>query len=227
MDLSITLVIIIVTTLVSLGGFSNHKIIDDLIFYPPAISERNQWYRFITCGVIHADWGHLLFNMYALYIFGAGQNKSGVEYIFREIYGDKGPILYLVMYIVALAVCLIPTYTKHKDDYGYRSLGASGAVSAVVFAYILFYPVSGMGIIFLPLFIPGFLFGALYLLLSSWFAKKGHGNINHSAHIWGAVFGVAFIIVACRLFSDYPVLRAFIEQVRNMDLSRIITFGNY
>lgn len=227
MELSITLVIIIITVLVSIGGFNNQKIIDDLIFYPPAITQRNQWYRFFSCGFIHADWGHLIFNMYALYIFGAGQYKSGVEFIFKEIFNDKGALLYLVMYILALGVCLIPTYSRHKDDYHYRSLGASGAVSAVVFAYILFYPTAGLGLILIPLRIPGFLFGAIYLLVSSWLAKKGHGNINHSAHIWGAVFGIAFVIVCCRLFSDYPVLQQFIDHIRNMDPSKIITFGRY
>ena len=131
---------------------------DDLIFYPPAVSKRNQWYRFFTCGFIHADWGHLLFNMYALYLFGAGQRKDGVEYIFKSVFAEKGTILYLIMYIAALGVCLLPTYIKNKDNYHYRSLGASGAVSAVVFAYMMFDPMRGMGLIFLPIYIPVFLF---------------------------------------------------------------------
>ncbi len=226
MELSITLVIIIITVLVSIGGFNNQKIIDDLIFYPPAISKRNQWYRFFSCGLIHADWGHLIFNMYALYLFGAGQRRNGVEYLFKDYFGDKGIWLYLIMYVAALAVCLLPTYGKHRDNYQYRSLGASGAVSAVIFAYMLFNPMVGMGLLFIPIFIPGFLFGILYLVISSWMAKKGHGNINHSAHIWGAVFGIAFVIVACRLFSDYPVLQEFIDKVRNTDPARIIQFGS-
>ena len=225
MELSITIIIAIVTVLVSVGAFNNQKIMDDLIFYPPAISKRNQWYRFFSCGLIHADWGHLLFNMYALYIFGAGQRQSGVEYTFKDVFADKGSILYLVMYIAALGACLIPTYLKNKDNYHYRSLGASGAVSAVVFAYMLFDPMSKMGLLFLPIYIPGFLFGLLYLGISSWLEKKGGGNINHSAHIWGAVFGIAFVIVACRLFSDYPVLQAFIDQVKNTRASDLIQFG--
>ena len=225
MELSITIVIIIITALVSIGGFNNQKIIEDLIFYPPAISKRNQWYRFFSCGLIHANWAHLLFNMYALYVFGAGQRKDGVEYIFKMVFKDKGGILYLVMYIVALAVCLLPTYARNKDNYHYRSLGASGAVSAVVFAYMIFDPMRGMGLLFLPIFIPGFLFGILYLVISSWLEKRGGGNINHSAHIWGAVFGIAFVVVACRLFSNYPVLEEFIEQVKNTDLSKLISFG--
>ena len=142
--------------------------------------------------------------MYALYLFGAGQRKDGVEYIFKMAFGDKGGILYLVMYIAALAVCLLPTYLKNKDNYHYRSLGASGAVSAVVFAYMLFDPMRGMGLLFLPIFIPGFLFGILYLVISSWLEKRGGGNINHSAHIWGALFGIVFVIAASKLFSELP-----------------------
>ena len=105
MQLSITLIIIIVTTLVSIGGFSSHKVIDDLIFYPPAVSKQKQWWRFFTCGLIHADFGHLILNMYALYIFG-GQ----VEKAFASIFGQYGNFIYLLMYISALVVCLLPTY---------------------------------------------------------------------------------------------------------------------
>jgi membrane associated rhomboid family serine protease len=225
MELSITIVIILITVLVSIGGFNNQKIIDDLIFYPPAISGRNQWYRFFTCGFIHADWGHLIFNMYALYIFGAGQRKSGVEYIYKSIFDGQGAILYLLMYVAALAACLLPTFAKHKHDHGYRSLGASGAVSAVIFTFMLFYPTAPLGLVFVPIYVSGFLFGAIYLIVSSWLANRGHGNINHSAHIWGAVFGIAFTIVACKLFSGYPVLQQFIDEIKNMNPSDIIKFG--
>ena len=225
MDLSITIIIIIITSIISISAFSNQKIMNDLIFYPPAINHQNQWYRFFSCGLIHADWAHLFFNMYVLYAFGAGQHKQGVEFIFKEVFDDKGPILYLIMYIAALAVCLIPTYSKNKDNYQYRSLGASGAVSAVVFAYMMFNPMQGMGLLFLPIFIPGFLFGIIYLVISSWLSRKGGGNVNHSAHIWGALFGIIFVIFVCKFFSNYPVLQNLIEQIRSTDPSKIITFG--
>ena len=209
MQLSITLVIIIITTLVSIGGFSNHKIIDDLIFYPPAVSKQGQWWRFFTCGFIHADIGHLVLNMYALYIFGIAVEKA-----FVGIFGQYGGYIYLLMYISALIVCLLPTYRKNKDNYYYRSLGASGAVSAVVFCFILLDPLQKLGLIFFPVMIPGFIFGALYLIVSSILDRRSADNINHSAHIWGAVYGIAFLIVAARLFSTYPVLQTFIDQVQ-------------
>ena len=129
MQLDITTIIIIITALISIGGFSNQKIIDDLIFYPPAVSQKNQWYRFITCGLIHADAGHLIFNMLSLYLFG-----RFVEEKFIEIFAQNGKLIYLLMYITSFFVCLLPTYFKNKHNYQYRSLGASGALSAVVFA---------------------------------------------------------------------------------------------
>ncbi len=223
--MSITLIIIIITCLVSFYAFGNEKIREDLIFFPPAISGRNQWYRFFSCGLIHANIQHLFFNMFALYLFGMGENKSGVEYSFIEIFGEKGKLLYLLMYVAALGVCLIPTYSKNKDNYQYKSLGASGAVSAVVFIQILLNPMNGVGIIFVPIYIAGFLFGAIYLAISGWLDKKGSGNINHSAHIFGAIFGVAFMIVACQLFSSTPVLQNFIDQVKNARLNEIIQVG--
>ncbi len=210
MELSITLVIIIITCLVSIGGFSSQKIINDLIFYPPAIRESKQWYRFISCGLIHADIGHLAFNMYALYIFGVH-----VENAFNVIFGDSGKVLYLVMYVTSLIACLMPTYSKHKNDYYYRSLGASGAVSAVIFSFILLFPLQKMGLIFLPVMIPGFIFGFLYLVVSTLLEKRAAGNINHSAHIWGALYGIGFLIAFGYAMSDYPVLFRFIEQIKS------------
>jgi membrane associated rhomboid family serine protease len=222
MNLDITTIIIIITVLVSIGGFSNQKIIDDLIFYPPAVSRHNQWYRFITCGLIHADWGHLIFNMLALYLFG-----RNLEIYFSQIFDGTGKLVYLVMYITALAASVVPTYFKHKYNYQYRSLGASGAVSAVVFAGILFDPITGIGLFFIPIYIAGFLFGFLYLLISYYLDKRGSGNINHSAHIFGALYGIGFTIIASQLFSTYPVLAAFIDQIRNTDPKDFIHFGRY
>lgn len=220
--MSITIIIIIITALVSFMAFSNQKIIDNLIFYPPAVANQNQWYRFFSCGLIHADIMHLAFNMYALYLFG-----QFVEAKFTTIFGDKGKVLYIIMYVAALAVCLLPTYSKNKNNYNYRSLGASGAVSAVVFAYILLNPLQGLGLLFIPIYIAGFIFGFLYLFISGMLEKKNQGNINHSAHIWGAIFGVAFLIIAARLFSDTKILGDFIEQIKNASPSQFISFGRY
>lgn len=210
MELSITLTIIIATSAISFLGFSNRTLINNLIFYPPAITENNQWYRFFTCGLIHADWGHLLFNMYALYIFG-----EPVENAFIDIFGANGKPFYLLMYVSSLLACLLPSFSKHKNDTNYRSLGASGAVSAVVFAFILLFPLQKMGLIFIPIMIPGFIFGLIYLVASTIFEKRAKDNVNHSAHIWGGIYGIGFLIVIGFYLSDYPILQEFITSVSN------------
>jgi membrane associated rhomboid family serine protease len=230
MELSITLIIVIITSLVSFSGFSNQRLIDDLIFYPPAITRRKQWYRFFSCGLIHADAFHLIFNMYALYTFGSNV-ENGITYSmgkgsgaeqdggFIQIFGQtQGKSLYLLMYVLALGFCLLPTFAKHKDDYHYRSLGASGAVSAVIFAGMILEPRIGVGLIFIPgIHIPGYIFAPLFLVISHFLAKRGRDNVNHSAHIWGAIFGVIFVVSMCYALSDYDPVRGFIESIK-MDI---------
>lgn len=208
MQLSITLIIIIITAIVSISGFSSQKVIDDLIFYPPAVTKRNQWYRFFSSGLIHADYGHLIFNMLSLYFFG-----PAVEQAFSYFFPESGEWVYLVLYISALLVSLLPTYFKHKDDYYYRSLGASGAVSAIIFSGLLLSPGSEVYIFFIPIPIPGFIFAPLYILLSAWMDRRGRDNINHSAHIWGSLYGLAFTIVVGFLSGNNIVLIA-IEQIK-------------
>jgi len=205
-----TVIIIIITCLVSIVAFSNHKILDDLIFWPPAINNRKQYYRFFTCGLIHADFIHLGFNMYSLYIFG-----EYVEVKFMQLFGEQGRLFYLIMYVTALPICLLPTYMRNRNNYHYRSLGASGAVSAVVFAFIFLEPLRKLGLIFLPgLMIPGFIFGLIYLGVSTFLDRKGGGNINHSAHVWGALYGISFLIVFGNALGHYKPLHEFVEQVR-------------
>lgn len=206
--LSITIIILILTCVISFTAFSNQKVIDDLIFYPPAISQRNQWYRFVTNGFIHADIGHLAFNMFSLYMFG-----EYVERYFSALFDERGKTFFLLMYITGLIVCLIPTYMQNRNNYHYRSLGASGAVSAVVFAGIFLDPTIKIGLLIIPPIIPGFVFGPLYLLLSVYMSKKGGDNINHSAHFWGAIWGIAFVIITCFLLTSFNPIKNFIQMV--------------
>jgi len=209
MTITITLIIIIITCLVSVSAFSNEKIMNDLIFYPPAVSKHGQWYRFFTCGFIHADFIHLAFNMFSLYMFG-----RFVEEKFVDIFGDIGKLLYILMYVIALPVCLLPTYAKNKENYQYRSLGASGAVSAVIFAGLMIAPYVEVGLFFIPPFIPGFVFAPLFLILSFYLEKRAKDNVNHSAHIWGALFGLAFIIVIGKFVGNYNAITEFINGVK-------------
>jgi membrane associated rhomboid family serine protease len=210
--MSITLIIIIITCLISFTAFSNEKVFEDLIFYPPAITNQNQYYRFFTCGFIHANYMHLGFNMYSLWIFG-----EYVEAQFASAFGEKGKWLYLIMYISALFFCLLPTYSKNRNNANYRSLGASGAVSAVVFSFIFLDPLRRIGFVFLPqnMMIPGFIFGLLYLIISSYMDKKGGGNINHSAHIWGALYGIAFLVITGSFLSNYNLPQDFWQKIQS------------
>jgi membrane associated rhomboid family serine protease len=208
MEMSITLVIIIITAIISISGFSNSNVIDKLIFYPPAVTNENQWYRFITCGFIHADYGHLIFNMLSLYFFG-----RYVESNMIDIFGDSGTLLYIILYLSALVVSLLPTYFKNKNNYYYRSLGASGAVSAVIFAGLMIAPETEVYIFFIPIPIPGFIFAPLYLLISAMMDRKGGSNINHSAHIWGAIYGLVFIIIAGRAIG-YDAVSSGFERIK-------------
>ncbi len=206
--LTITIIILLLTCVISFTAFSNEKITNDLIFYPTAVTNHNQWYRFITCGFIHADIMHLAFNMYTFYMFG-----GVVERAFSDIFGDSGKIIYPILYITSLAACLLPTYFQHKNNYYYRSLGASGAVSAVIFAGIVLFPTMKLQIFPIPIGIPAFIFGPLYLIISAYLAKKGQGNINHSAHIWGAVYGVVFLTITSQFMSSFRPLQNFVSEV--------------
>lgn len=217
MTLSITVTIIIITVLVSLFAFSSRKIVDDLIFSPAVITEQRQFYRFVTYGFIHADLMHLIFNMYAFYLFGEFTEKAFTQ-LFQPL---QGKIFYILMYLLALIICVIPDFIKYKSNYQYRSLGASGAVSAVVFAYIMMNPLGGIGLIFIPIFIPGFLFGILFIVISYFLGKNGRSNVNHNAHLWGAVFGIIFLIVFSNFFSDYSILDNFILQVKSFRLNQL------
>jgi membrane associated rhomboid family serine protease len=216
--MSVTIILLIITILVSLLAFGNKKLMDTLIFYPMAIVKENQLYRFISYGFIHADISHLFFNMYAFYLFG-----GATENAFVQIFGEIGITLYILMYFLSLIACVIPDFVKNKMNPNYRSLGASGAISAVVFAYIMIQPLQGIGLLFIPVFIPGFLFGIIFLVVSYFLGKKGGSRVNHSAHIWGAIFGIIFIVVCSELFSDYPLMDKFIESIKTLNYKNIFT----
>jgi membrane associated rhomboid family serine protease len=181
-----TLAIIAVTAGVSLLGLSNPKVIDALLLWPPAMRRNGEAYRLATYGLVHASFAHLFFNMFTLFFFGAGLEG------FYD--GAMGRLGFVFFYVLALIASILPTYLRHRDDPLYRSLGASGAVSAVLFASILFHPWSRIYFYFIPIGIPAIVFAVLYVAYSTWAQRKGDDNVNHSAHLWGAAFGVAFTL---------------------------------
>lgn len=184
-----TLIIIGITVILSLIAFSNEKLLRRMLFNPYEVHNRNEYHRFITSGFIHSDFIHLAVNMFVLYMFG-----TSVESIYKYIFNDKGIFYFLLLYVGSLMFSDLPTYAKHKSDPYYNSLGASGAVSAVLFAYIVFQPLRPLYIYgLIPL--PGVLLGIGYLVFSAYMAKKRDTRINHDAHFYGAVFGFVFTIL--------------------------------
>jgi len=183
---------------------------------PARISRHNEYYRFITSGFIHADFGHLLFNMFSLYFFG-----EAMEYFLGNIFGANGSFYYLLLYIVGIVVSDIPSFLKNRNSSNYNSLGASGGVSALLFAFILLAPLQKVCLYF-AICIPGFIFGAIYMAYSFYEARRSmlqarvsgfSGGINHDAHLYGAIFGVVFMAVLLP-----EAVPHFVEQVSSWRL---------
>jgi len=188
-----TLFIVIVTSVISVLAFSNRTLFDRLRFNPYQVYHRKEWYRIITHGFLHANWAHLIINMLVLFSFG-----PVIEGAFRIMAARTWmtfPILwYVIFYFASMAIASLTTLYKHKDDVWYNSVGASGAVSAVLFCSIFFDP--KMTLLFMGVLpIPAYLFGPLYLLYSYYSARKANDNINHDAHLLGAVFGFIFPMI--------------------------------
>jgi membrane associated rhomboid family serine protease len=179
----ITLLIIAVTAIVSWLAFQKPSLAERLILWPPAI-KRGQYERLLTHGFIHADLSHLLFNMLTLFFFGRLTE--------RVITSLAGPATFVLFYVSAIIVAILPSYLRHRDDARYRSLGASGAVAAMLFAAILVEP---WMLIFIPIPIPGILYGVGYVAWSWWADRNSMDGVNHNAHLSGAIYGVLFMLL--------------------------------
>lgn len=201
-----TLVLVLITALVSFAAFNSAEVKSKLILNPYLVQHEKQWYRMVTHGFIHADWAHLIFNMIALYSFGQIV-ESHFNYFFD---GTLGTFYFLSMYFGALVIASAPDLAKHKNNQWFNSLGASGAVSAVLFSAIIIDPWIGIGIFPIPVPIPGILFGPLFLIFSQYMAKRGGDNIGHDAHFYGALTGVLFTIAIRPSFA-----LDFVEKIMN------------
>ena len=186
-----TYIFAILAVLISIVSFQNRELFDKLKFNAYAIKHHKQLYRFLSHGFVHGGWAHLLFNMLVLISFG-----TNVESSFKQIWGNNMGVFYFsLLYVGSLIISSAPSYFKNQDNEYYNAVGASGAISAVLFASILFAPWSKIYIIFIPIGIPAFIFGGLYLIFSAYMAKKATDNIGHDAHFWGAIFGLAYTII--------------------------------
>ena len=183
--LSTNLIIIAITCVVSFMAFGNSALIQKLILWPPAISRDKQYYRLLSYGLVHADPMHLLFNMFTLYFFGRAMEPLYTSYL--------GPLGYVIFYCGGLIVSILPTYLRNRGNSRYRSLGASGAVSAALFAFILLQPWETILVFVIPM--PAILYAVLYVVYEFYLERQGTDNINHNAHLWGAGYGVLFTVL--------------------------------
>ncbi len=204
-EIYITYVLMGLAIIVSLKGFNDAHFTDQYLYKPYNVKHHKEYYRIISHQFLHADPTHLIFNMIGLYFFG-----PVVEDIFRIDYGMiGGGTVFLVFFLLGGIFSTTIPYLRHKDNDLYRSLGASGAVSAIIFAGILFRPDMQMGLIFLPIFIPSYIFGPLYLLVEFLSDRYGKSRIAHDAHIGGALFGILFVLITnidrVKLFINYLI----------------------
>lgn len=185
----ITYVILGITVLTSYKAFEDYELKNKFLFTPYLVKHQGEWYRLFSHGIIHADWTHLLINMFVLYSFG-----TLIESTFIQEYGlFRGRINYLLLYLGGIVVSTVNSYIKHQDDVSYNALGASGATSAVLYSFVVMYPTEEVYLYFIP--ITAWIFGVIYLMYSHYMAKKGNDNIGHDAHIGGAIYGVVLTIL--------------------------------
>lgn len=187
--MSLTLIIIVITIGISWYAFDHYAFMDKLLLNPVKIRKNREYYRFVTSGFVHADFGHLLFNMLSLWFIG-----EGIERLFGYLFGGAGGTYFLALYLLGIIVSDFPSFWKNRNNSGYNSLGASGGVAAVLFAAILYAPLLDIYLYF-AIRMPGFIFGILFLGYSLWQSKRGGSYINHDAHMYGAMFGMLFMAV--------------------------------
>ena len=184
--MSYTLILIAITVFVSLLAFKNESLYSKLILWPMIMTEPKEYYRLLSSGFIHADGMHLIFNMITLWFFG----RVAESYFMMA---GIPIVLFPILYLAGIVAASLPSFVKNKDNGYYRSLGASGGVAAVLFAFIYFAPWEKIYVWFIP--IPGIIAGVAYLVYSAYMSKQGRGFVNHDAHFWGAVFGFVFTLL--------------------------------
>ena len=189
--MNIVSIIIAITVLISLQANKKNQLTQKILYIPFRLKENNEYYRLVSHIFIHADISHLAFNMISLYFLG-----STLEHSLIDIYGfNLGACYFLILYFLGAIFASLPSFLKHQDNPAYRSLGASGAVSAVIFAAILWDPSMLLGIMFLPFPIPAYIFGPIYLAIEYFSMKRGGTGIAHDAHLGGAIFGILFVLL--------------------------------
>src|SRR6056297_3438133 len=184
MALSFTIIPIGITCVISLTAlYGNEKIYELGMLRPYRTVRKNSWYEVISSGFLHGSLAHLLVNMFVLFFFGS---------VIEQVLGVSH---FLALYLSGLAVSSIPSFLFHRDNPSYATLGASGAVEAVLFSYIFVFPTEKIILLLFPVPIPAWFFGLAFIGYSIFESKRGGGNINHTAHITGAAWGILYMIL--------------------------------
>lgn len=205
MNISAVLIIIVITCIVSVIGFQNRDFFNAYKHHPYSENKYKQYYRMLTSGFLHADFMHLGINMFVLWMFG-----SSVEEKFIETYGKLGILIFVAFYLVMIVIADLPTSRKHINNPGYAAIGASGAVSGILFSFILFNPWSKL-YLYLIMPIPAIIFGVLYIGYSSWADKNNKNDgIGHSAHLYGALAGIILTLILLPQSGSH-----FLERITN------------
>ena len=199
----IPLILIAITVAISALAFLNETAMQRLIFFGPAVKQRGQWYRLVTHGFVHKDLFHIFFNLFTLYSFG-----DSVVTIFENALGNAGGFAFLAFYLLAIVAAILPTYWKHKNDHSYYSLGASGAISAIIAFDALSEP--GMQVIVYGIPVPGWAYLIGFIAISIWLGRNPNSMVNHSAHLYGAAFGLV-VAIALGAVSGQDVVYNFLQ----------------
>jgi membrane associated rhomboid family serine protease len=203
-----TYLLIALTSIISILAFNNRTLFGKLQLNPYSVFHKKEWFRVLSHGFLHADWIHLFINMFVLYSFG-----QSVENIFEQLAVEgiiKSPVLsFVILYFGGMIFATVTSIKNHKDDYWYNSVGASGAVSAIIFTHIFFYPLRAIEL-YAIIPIPGIILGVAYLVYSQYMSKRGKDNVNHDAHFIGAVFGFLFPILL-----EPKLINVFLNQLFN------------
>ena len=188
--ISFVFAIIIITSAISIHAFGNRSFMNKWMFSPFDMKHHQNILPMFMHQLLHADYMHLIFNMLSLYFLGSILEQQWM----MEFGAAQGQTKFILLYVFGGATATLIPYLRNRDNPSYRSLGASGAVSAVIFASIVWNPTMELMLIFLPIPIPAYLFGPLYLAFEYWADKKSTSGIAHDAHIGGAIFGILFAL---------------------------------
>lgn len=183
-------IIFIFTLITSIFGlYVNQNLNHQFMLHPHSFVRGKRVHTILTSGLIHADFGHLLFNMLTFFFFAFSLERI------LDMTGGNGHVQFAVLYLGGLILSDIPTIIKHRNNPGYASLGASGAISAVLFSFILFDPTTKLYLFFIPIGIPAYIFGGLYLAYCVYASRNQYDRVNHDAHFYGALTGIVFTIL--------------------------------